>query len=58
MNIVEIKDPVAIIDASDVIFTGREFFVGISKRTNIVGAKAVAAAFPEYPVSLIKVKLA
>jgi dimethylargininase len=56
LNIVEIKDPVAIIDASDVIFTGREFFVGISKRTNIVGAKAVAAAFPEYPVSLIKVK--
>ena len=36
-------------------FTGREFFVGLSKRTNILGAKAVASAFPEYPVALIKV---
>jgi N-dimethylarginine dimethylaminohydrolase len=34
---------------------GREFFVGLSKRTNIVGAKAVATAFPDYPVALIKV---
>ena len=55
MNIVEINDNQAIIDASDVLFTGREFFVGLSKRTNISGAKMVASTFPEYPVSIIKV---
>jgi dimethylargininase len=55
LNIIEIKDPIATIDASDVFFTGREFFVGLSKRTNIIGAKAVASAFPDYPVALIKV---
>ena len=55
MNIVEINDNQATIDASDVLFTGREFFVGLSKRTNISGAKMVASTFPEYPVSIIKV---
>lgn len=56
LNIVEIKDELATLDGSDVFFTGREFFVGLSKRTNILGAKAVASAFPEYPVALIKLK--
>lgn len=56
LNIVEIKDELATLDASDVFFTGREFFVGLSKRTNILGAKSVASAFPEYPVALIKLK--
>ncbi len=37
-------------------FTGREFFVGLSKTTNMAGAKAVASAFPEYPVTLLRVK--
>ena len=37
------------------LFTGREFFVGLSKTTNIAGAKAVASAFPEYPVTLLRV---
>jgi hypothetical protein len=37
---------------------GREFFVAISKRTNEIGVQAVASAFPDFPVSLIKVKLA
>lgn len=36
-------------------FLGREFFVGLSKWTNEAGAKAVAAAFPEYPCVPIKV---
>jgi dimethylargininase len=36
----------ATLDGSDVLFTGREFFVGLSKRTNILGAKALASAFP------------
>jgi dimethylargininase len=38
-----------------VLFTGREFFVGLSKTTNLIGAKAVASAFPEYPVTLLRV---
>lgn len=38
------------------LFTGREFFVGISEWTNEAGARAVAAAFPEYPCTPIKVK--
>jgi len=32
------------------------FFVGLSKTTNLSGAKAVASAFPEYPVTLLRVK--
>ena len=54
LNIVEVKDPLASLDGTDVFFTGREFFVGLSKRTNIIGAKAVASAFTDYPVSLVK----
>ena len=49
------NDPQAVLDATDVFFTGREFFVALSKRTNIEGAKKVAASFPDYPVSLVKV---
>uniref|UniRef100_A0ABD2XKI4 Dimethylargininase n=1 Tax=Trichogramma kaykai TaxID=54128 RepID=A0ABD2XKI4_9HYME len=36
-------------------FSGREFFVGLSQFTNEGGAQAVAAAFPEYPCTPIKV---
>ena len=36
---------------------GKEFFVGISERTNLGGARAVAAAFPEYPCTPVKVLL-
>uniref|UniRef100_A0A5S6R2T4 Dimethylargininase n=1 Tax=Trichuris muris TaxID=70415 RepID=A0A5S6R2T4_TRIMR len=39
---------------SDVLFTGKEFFVGISERTNTAGAKQIARSFPEYPVTAIK----
>lgn len=52
---VEITDPKATLDGGDVLFTGREFFVGITQRTNEAGARAVAAAFPEFPVSPIRV---
>ncbi|RWS26773.1 N(G):N(G)-dimethylarginine dimethylaminohydrolase 1-like protein, partial [Leptotrombidium deliense] len=55
LPIVEIADPKATLDGGDVLFTGREFFVGISKRTNEAGACAVAAAFPEFPVTPIPV---
>lgn len=39
------------------LFPGSEFFVGISNFTNEGGAKAVAAAFPEYPCVPIKVRI-
>jgi len=34
---------------------GREIFVGLSKRTNMLGAQAVGKAFPEYPTTIVKV---
>jgi len=37
------------------LLAGREFFVGLSHFTNEAGARAVAAAFPEYPCVPIKV---
>jgi dimethylargininase len=43
------------LEGGDVLFTGKEFFVGISEFTNEAGARAVAAAFPEFPVCPIKV---
>ncbi|KAH1018778.1 hypothetical protein HUJ05_006481, partial [Dendroctonus ponderosae] len=56
MPIIEMSDENARLDGGDVLFTGREFFVGISYWTNEAGARAVAAAFPEYPCTPIKVK--
>jgi len=55
LPIVELSDPNATIDGGDVLFTGREFFVGLSTRTNIAGARGLAAAFPEYPCTPVKV---
>jgi len=34
---------------------GREFFVGISSRTNLAGANALASAFPDYPCTPVRV---
>ncbi|XP_012536800.1 N(G),N(G)-dimethylarginine dimethylaminohydrolase 1 isoform X2 [Monomorium pharaonis] len=53
--LIEISDKNARLDGGDVLFTGREFFVGLSHFTNEAGARAVAAAFPEYPCVPIKV---
>ncbi|CAB0041283.1 unnamed protein product [Trichogramma brassicae] len=53
--LIEIADEQACLDGGDVLFTGREFFVGLSQFTNEGGAQAVAAAFPEYPCTPIKV---
>lgn len=53
--IVEIADANAKLDGGDILFTGKEFFVGLSQWTNEAGAKAVAAAYPEYPCVPIKV---
>ncbi|XP_049885501.1 N(G),N(G)-dimethylarginine dimethylaminohydrolase 1 [Pectinophora gossypiella] len=54
-SIIEVADPDAKILGSDVLFTGREFFVGISETSNEIGASAVAEAFPEFPCTPIKV---
>lgn len=54
ISVIEIRDPKAIIEGGNVLFTGREFFVGLSARTNEAGARALAAAFPEFPVTPIK----
>jgi hypothetical protein len=35
---------------------GREFFVGLSEWTNEAGARAVAAAFPDFPCTPVKVR--
>ncbi|KAF7993178.1 hypothetical protein HCN44_006238 [Aphidius gifuensis] len=55
LPLVEIADKNARLDGGDVLFTGREFFVGLSQYTNEAGARAVAAAFPEYPCVPVKV---
>lgn len=36
IEIIEVDDPEAVIDGGDVMFTGREFLVGLSRRTNKV----------------------
>ncbi|XP_028855866.1 N(G),N(G)-dimethylarginine dimethylaminohydrolase 1 isoform X2 [Denticeps clupeoides] len=45
LNIIEMTDESATLDGGDVLFTGREFFVGLSKRTNQRGAEILADAF-------------
>lgn len=52
---IEIHDPTASLNGGDVLWTGREIFVGLSNETNEAGARAVAAAFPEYSVTPVKV---
>lgn len=55
LPIIEINDESAHLNGGDVLWTGREIFVGLSNETNESGARAVAAAFPEYPVTPVKV---
>ncbi|XP_073499657.1 N(G),N(G)-dimethylarginine dimethylaminohydrolase 1 isoform X3 [Phyllobates terribilis] len=45
LNVVEMTDESATLDGGDVLFTGREFFVGLSKRTNQRGAEILADTF-------------
>ncbi|XP_065064541.1 N(G),N(G)-dimethylarginine dimethylaminohydrolase 1-like [Rhopilema esculentum] len=42
-------------DGGDVLFTGKEFFVGLSTRTNQDGADVLRSAFPLFPVHTIRV---
>lgn len=55
LRVVEMTDENATLDGSDVLFTGREFFVGISKRTNHRGAEIVADTFKDFAVSTVPV---
>ncbi|XP_044288392.1 N(G),N(G)-dimethylarginine dimethylaminohydrolase 1 isoform X2 [Varanus komodoensis] len=55
LNIVEMTDDHATLDGGDVLFTGREFFVGLSKRTNRRGAEILADTFKDYAVSTVPV---
>ncbi len=41
LDIVEMKKPGAFLDGGDVLFTGREFFIGLSERTNEVRQRIV-----------------
>ncbi|CAB1437510.1 unnamed protein product [Pleuronectes platessa] len=56
LNIVEMTDETATLDGGDVLFTGQEFFVGLSKRTNQRGAEILADAFKDYAVSTVPVQ--
>lgn len=42
-------------DGGDVLYTGREFFVGKTERTNLAGISALAAAFPNFKVTAIDI---
>ncbi len=43
------------LDGGDVLFTGRELFVGLSSRTNEEGARALGTIFPHVPLHTIRV---
>lgn len=43
------------VDGGDVMFTGREIIVGLSKRTNLKGAEELGAFFKDIPVITCKV---
>ncbi|XP_051928578.1 N(G),N(G)-dimethylarginine dimethylaminohydrolase 2 [Hippocampus zosterae] len=45
----------ATLEGSDVLFTGREFFVGISSHTNHKGAEVLADTFRDFSVSTVPV---
>ena len=47
----------ALINGSDVLFTGSEMFVGVGEETNTGGALGVAATWPEYPCTPVKVRM-
>lgn len=55
LTIKEVTSDKAEIEGSDVLWTGREIFVGIGQRTNTGGAASVAAAFPEWPTTVIPI---
>ena len=54
LKIVEMESP-AELDGGDVMFIGREIFVGQSRRTNEAGYLKVKETFPNYPVHPIPI---
>ncbi|XP_033127163.1 N(G),N(G)-dimethylarginine dimethylaminohydrolase 1-like [Anneissia japonica] len=54
LKIVQMDDDDATIEGGDVLFTGREFFVGVTSRTNMAGIKQLNKAFPDYQVTPIE----
>ncbi|XP_032884990.1 N(G),N(G)-dimethylarginine dimethylaminohydrolase 1 isoform X1 [Amblyraja radiata] len=55
LKIVEMTDETATLDGGDILFTGKEFFVGLSERTNQRGAEILANVFKDYAVSKVSV---
>ena len=55
LRIHEMSAP-ASLDGGDVLFTGREFFVGLSSRTNQEGITKLSEVFSKYPVHGIAVE--
>uniref|UniRef100_A0A8C3TW95 Uncharacterized protein n=1 Tax=Catharus ustulatus TaxID=91951 RepID=A0A8C3TW95_CATUS len=55
LRALSVTDEKAALDQGDVLFTGQEFFVGISPWTNPRGAEAVAEAFRDFRVSTVPV---
>lgn len=54
-RVCELTDEKATLDASDILFTGSEIFVGLSKWTNLRGAEMVAKTYQDYAVSTVPV---
>ncbi|XP_053578053.1 N(G),N(G)-dimethylarginine dimethylaminohydrolase 2 [Bombina bombina] len=54
-RVCQLTDENATLDASDILFTGREIFVGLSKWTNLRGAEFVAKTYQDYAVSTVPV---
>lgn len=55
LKVHELSGDGACCEGSDVLFTGKEIFVGITGNTNEAGAQSVAHAFPEYPTTIVRV---
>jgi len=56
LTVVDLDSSEARLTGSDVLFTGREFFVGIGTGTNTQGALSVAGTWPEYPCTPVKLE--
>ncbi|XP_036362874.1 N(G),N(G)-dimethylarginine dimethylaminohydrolase 1 isoform X2 [Octopus sinensis] len=50
LKVHDLKDPNALLDGGDVLFTGKEIFVGVGQNTNEAGAIAVARLYEDYSV--------
>ncbi|XP_078686212.1 N(G),N(G)-dimethylarginine dimethylaminohydrolase 1-like [Branchiostoma floridae x Branchiostoma belcheri] len=55
LEVVHMVEDEATMDGGDVLFTGKEFFVGLSNRTNEAGARILAETFPDYSVTTVPI---